>query len=101
MWVFRNQRTKIQLGFKCQWGPFRKISKIDSDTTVYVLYTGWAKSQFTVSVTYVGSYTNVVFYIRGLLLCKWHTVPTCSRIPSSKFENSNILLLELDHALSI
>ena len=56
-------------------------------------YTGWAKSQFT----YVGSYTNVVFYIRGLLLCRWHTVPTCSRIPSSKFENSNIL----DHAHSI
>ena len=53
----------------------------------------WAKSQFT----YVGSYANVVFYIRGLLLCRWHTVPTCSRIPSSKFENSNIL----DHAHSI
>ena len=46
---------------------------------------------------YVGSYTTVVFYIRGLLLCKWHTVPTCSRIPSSKFENSNIL----DHVHSI
>ena len=30
----------------------------------------------------VGSYTNVVFYIRGLLFCRWHTVPTCSRILS-------------------
>ena len=57
------------------------------------LNTGWAKSQFT----YVGPYSTAVFYIRGLLLCRWHTVPTCSRIPSSKFENSNIL----DHAHSI
>ena len=39
----------------------------------------------------------LVFYVRGLLLCRWHTVPTCSRIPSSKFENSNIL----DHTHSI
>ena len=46
---------------------------------------------------YDGSYTTVVFYIRGLLLCRWHTVPTCSRIPSSKFEISNIL----DHAHSL
>ena len=46
---------------------------------------------------YVGSYTTAMFYILGLLLCRWHTAPTCSRIPSSKFENSNIL----DHAHSI
>ena len=34
------------------------------------IYTGGAKSQYL----YVGSYTTVVFNIRGLLLCKWHTV---------------------------
>ena len=71
------------------------VEAVESFKLLFVLksYTGWAKSQFT----YVGSYTNVVFYIRGLLLCRWHSVPTCSRIPSSNFENSNIL----DHAHSI
>ena len=54
-------------------------------------YTGWAKSQYP----YVGSYTTAMFYIWGLLLCRWQTVPTCSRIPSPKFENSNIL----DHSI--
>ena len=42
-----------------------------------ILYTGWAKSQYP----YVGPHSTAVFYILGLLLCRWHTAPTCSRIP--------------------
>ena len=86
-----NVKCKFQLKYKsiqCGHEQIRKCSEEED-----CKHTGWAKSQFT----YVGSYTNVVFYIRGLLLCRWHTVPTCSRIPSSNFENSNIL----DHAHSI
>ena len=57
--------------------------------------TGWAKCQWTY---YVGLYySSAVFYIWKLLLCKWHTVFTGSKIPSSKFKNSNVL----DHAHSI
>ena len=86
--------SKLKIEKLHTWGHAqndRKLLKSPKNWYFHDFYQ--LKSQFT----YVGPYSTVVFYIRGLLLCRWHTVPTCSRIPSSKFENSNIL----DHAHSI